>query len=67
MQKLKAIEAFEDQDGKFAADDEFEVNDERAFVLLRTGKAERVATTVAVEMPEVEAAPQFRVPQRPVE
>ena len=41
MIKLKALKAFEDEDGKFKKDEEFLVNDERALVLTRTGKAER--------------------------
>ncbi len=43
MIKLKALKDFEDQDGSFKKDDEFIVNEERAFVLTRQGKAERAA------------------------
>lgn len=76
--KLKALEAFEDQDGKFEADEEFLVNDERAMVLTQTGKAERCADQT-IEAPKVEESetmapndevgasidpPQFGVPRQ---
>lgn len=43
MNKMIAKEDFESQDGKFSKGEELLVNDERAQVLLREGKAERAA------------------------
>ncbi len=67
MNKLKALEAFDDQDGSFAAGDEFHVNDERAFVLLRTRPVERVVeqpVVVDASTDSASAGPQYGVPRQ---
>lgn len=44
MRSMQANHDFEDQDGSFTKDEKFEVNDERALVLERQGKARREGT-----------------------
>ena len=51
MIKLTALEAIDDQDGKFAKGEQFWVNQERASVLMRTEKAE-VSADQSVETEE---------------
>lgn len=68
LNKLRALKDFEDQDGAFKKGDEFEVNDERAYVLTATERAERVTSAVAPAV-EPEAASEtprksFGVPKK---
>lgn len=67
--KLRALVAFEDQDGKFKKGEEFLVNDERAQALIATERAERCADqslTVAAADEAAETHPPkgFGVPKK---